>query len=225
MVDCRDGHPTPEGAAFCPTCGVRSVPDVSMCPNGHEVPAGASFCPECGGQVRSTAMDVQPPEPNVAKRKQTTCASGHEMPEDGVWCLTCGAPTKARGREAARKKVSASKRPRRMARNAAFVVVAVALVWAAAYVKSLDLAHQPRNWQEAAAEKCGNIDWSIAPGWRDPWDNGAHQSEFGTSEKTWFFTRRDGTRVEVYGRSTGLMVAGTDEIEYVESGVNCHPDS
>ena len=46
---CQNGHPTPPGALFCPTC---SLPVGSaVCSRGHTVGPGQRFCPSCGEQV------------------------------------------------------------------------------------------------------------------------------------------------------------------------------
>ncbi|MGH9172049.1 MAG: zinc ribbon domain-containing protein [Acidimicrobiales bacterium] len=55
---CRNGHPLPLEAFYCPECGTAVV---LRCQNHHVLPAGATFCPECGEDVTaSVANDTRP---------------------------------------------------------------------------------------------------------------------------------------------------------------------
>lgn len=50
MVDCPNGHPNPESASWCVSCGVELV---SVCSNGHNNQLDSTFCCECGVPVIS----------------------------------------------------------------------------------------------------------------------------------------------------------------------------
>jgi hypothetical protein len=46
---CPKGHPSPDGARFCVTCGAAlTEPPKPVCSAGHENPDGAKFCQMCG---------------------------------------------------------------------------------------------------------------------------------------------------------------------------------
>ena len=217
---CPSGHDVPEGASFCPTCGVRSVPDASTCPNGHEVPAGASFCPVCGAQIQPAAMDALPTAPDLARPIRSTCTAGHEMPESGVRCLVCGAPsredraldvTKAskasdhRAKSALRLQVISAfsvfvgtVKNHRLITTAIVAVVAAAVVVPIALHKTDYYPTLERDGRTAvdaavaAENKCGGdvIDWSR------PFNN-----RIGTGVTSFYYARKDG-----HGEVLSMMV-------------------
>jgi hypothetical protein len=74
---CQNGHPTPPGALFCPTCSLPLAG--ARCSRGHAVESGHRFCGQCGepvGAWRAGVLGAQQVRPYGDQVADWWAASG-----------------------------------------------------------------------------------------------------------------------------------------------------